>query len=81
MDVRRSRLGLFGDDPVDIINVKVSDLMYRDFLLQQEGFLPGYHMSKGNWISVLLDGTVSLETILTLIDTSFQATASAQKKH
>jgi len=24
MDVRRSRLGLFGDDPVDIINVKVT---------------------------------------------------------
>lgn len=38
MNVRRSRLGLMGDDFTDILNVKVDDLLYRDFLLQQKGY-------------------------------------------
>jgi len=80
MNVRRSRLGLMGDDFTDILNVKVDDLLYRDFLLQQKGYLPGYHFARGKWVSVLLDGTVSLENILSLIDASYRTTASAKKK-
>jgi len=56
------------------LNVKVDDLLYRDFLLQQKGYLPGYHFARGKWVSVLLDGTVPLENILPLIDASYQTT-------
>ena len=80
MDVPRERLGLPGDERVDIINVKPEDPFLADILIQQEGFFKGYHFSKGNWVSILLDGTVPQETIYGLIDDSFAATASAQKK-
>jgi predicted DNA-binding protein (MmcQ/YjbR family) len=80
MDVPRERLGLPGDERVDIINVKPEDPFLADMLIQQEGFFKGYHFSKGNWVSILLDGTVPQETIFGLIDDSFAATASAKKK-
>ncbi len=80
MDVPRGKLDLPGDGAVDVLNVKLGDLMLRDFLLQREGFLPGYHISRGNWISILLDGTVSAEEVCALIDTSYQVTASAKTR-
>ena len=80
MDVSRSKLGLPSDNTVDILNVKLGDALLCDFLVQREGFLPGYHISRGNWISILLDGTVEMSEICGLIDTSFRVTASAQTK-
>lgn len=65
---------------VNIINVRLEDMLMRDFLVQQDGFYKGYHISRGNWISVVLDGTVPYETITNLIDISFGSTASAKKK-
>lgn len=38
------------------------------------------HISRGNWISILLDGTVSFEDICKWIDESYVVTASKQKK-
>jgi predicted DNA-binding protein (MmcQ/YjbR family) len=48
-------------------------------LLHQKGYLPAYHMNKVNWISVLLDGTATLNDIYSVIDFSFAATASKKK--
>ena len=75
-----SKLGLSGDDPIDVINLKIDDLFFRDMLIREEGIFPGYHMNKLHWISVLLDGTVSEQRVYELIETSFLATASAKKK-
>ena len=59
--------------------MKIDDLMLRDILLQQEGYLPGYHMNKGSWITILLGGTVSFDEIFNMIDASFLNTASKKK--
>jgi len=75
-----SKLGLSGDDPIDMINLKIDDLFFRDMLIREEGIFPGYHMNKLHWISVLLDGTVSEQRVYELIETSFLVTASAKKK-
>ena len=80
MNVDADKLGLPGSERLDIIDVKIDDLMLRDILLQQEGFLPGYHMNKGSWMTILLDGTVSLNEICNMIDASFLDTASKKKK-
>ena len=80
MDVPRNRLGLEGDERVDIINLKLSDPMLIDFLTHEEGYLIGYHISNGNWISILLDGTVPLKDICNWIDESFANTASRQNR-
>lgn len=64
----------------DILNVKLSDAMLKDMLVQQEGFFPGYHISHGNWISILLDGTVPFEEVCRWLDESYLNTASKEKK-
>ncbi|MBR4543883.1 MAG: MmcQ/YjbR family DNA-binding protein [Lachnospiraceae bacterium] len=80
MDVPREKLGLEGDDRVDVLDVKVGDAFLRDVLLKQPGYMPGYHMNKRGWISVLLDGTVSYEDVCGMIDEGYMATASKSKR-
>ena len=80
MDVPRKNLGLPGDGRVDILNVKLDDLMLVDMLVQQAGYLRGYHLNRGNWISILLDGTVPMKEIREMLDLSYRVTASAKKK-
>lgn len=80
MNVSKRKLGDFPDEPTDILNLKLSDPLAVDFFTQQQGIFRGYHISRGNWISVLLDGSVPMETICDLIAESYTVTASAQKK-
>ena len=80
VDIPRSRLGLSGEARVDVLNVKVKDAFFADVLVQREGYFPGYHMNHRNWISVLLDGTVPFEEICGMLDDSYLATASKQRK-
>ncbi|MBR3267491.1 MAG: MmcQ/YjbR family DNA-binding protein [Oscillospiraceae bacterium] len=64
----------------DILNVKLDDLLLRDLLIREKGYYSGYHMSRGSWISVVLDGTVPFDSAARLIDVSFAVTASGKKK-
>ncbi len=80
MDVPREKLDLSGEERIDILNVKLEDPLLVNILTQQPGYLRGYHMSRGSWLSILLDGTVPFEEIKELIDMSFFATASKQRK-
>ena len=75
--IEKSRLGLSGPESVDILNVKLNDPLLVDLLSAQEGYLRGYHIRGGNWITVLLDGTVPLEDICRWLDMSFLTTASS----
>lgn len=79
MDIPKCRLG-FSDstERIDIMNVKVRKDMLGS-LLSQRGFLPGYHSSRGNWISVVLDGTVEFKQICTLLDASYDNVGSKSK--
>ena len=58
MNIGREKLGLAGEGKVDVINLKIDDMVFRDVLLQDKGIFPAYHMNKEHWITVLLDGTV-----------------------
>lgn len=78
--VEKSRLGLAGDEVTDILNVKSDDQVFHDVLIQQDGYLPGYHMNKQSWLTILLDGTVPFEEICRMIDASYSTTASVKKK-
>ena len=73
MTVSRKILKLSGDGNLDIINVKcgTDDI---GFLRDIPGILPAYHMSKANWVSIILDGTVPQKNIKLLIKTSFDLT-------
>ena len=80
MGVEKNKLGLSGSGYVDVINLKIDDMMFRDILVQKEGIIPAYHMNKEHWITVILDGTVEEDMIYDLIDASFLATASKKRK-
>ena len=79
MYLERRRLGFYEDGMVDILNVKC-DPMQAEFLRQRPGFLPGYHMNHRQWLTILLDGTVSDDQILDLLDQSYQMTATKAKQ-
>ncbi len=73
MNVDKRVLGLEAGVKADILNVKVDQLMMGSFL-REKGIFPAYHMSKSSWVSVLLDGSVSTETIEFLLGMSFHLT-------
>ena len=70
MNVEKSKLGLNGDGTVEIIDVKCDPEM-TGMIIQTYGFLPGYHMNKQHWITILLDGTVGESKILDFLDMSY----------
>lgn len=78
LEVRRDRLGMQGEELVDVLNVK-GDTVLIGSLRMQPGFLPAYHMNKENWISILLDGTAPEEQMKNLIEMSYQMTDKKRK--
>lgn len=79
MDVSPDRLGLSGDAAVDVMNVKCGTLLVGS-LLQEEGFLPAYHMNKEHWVSILLDGSVPNEKIFPLLEMSYDSVAPKRRR-
>ena len=79
MDITMDKLGLPGCAPVWVLDVKCDPLMIPA-LLRESGFCPAYHMSKTQWISVLLDGSVPMERIMPLVELSYGAVAPKGKK-
>ena len=70
MNAEKSKLGLNGDGTVEIIDVKCDPEM-TGMIIQTYGFLPGYHMNKQHWITILLDGIVGESKILDFLDMSY----------
>lgn len=73
MDVPQSKVGLNGDEIIDIINVKCEPDMVAS-LSGQKGFCRAYHMNKEHWLTVLLNGTVADEEVFSLVDQSYALT-------
>lgn len=86
MDVPAGKLATFNksdeqnDSRIDILNVKLKNPVLREILIQQPGYSRAYHIARGNWISVRLDGTVPLDEICRWLDESFLTTASKEVK-
>ena len=79
MTVEKSKLGLEGNDLVDIMDVKCDPDM-TNMIIQTYGFLPGYHMNKQHWITILLDGSVSEAKVLDFLDMSYDLIDGAGRK-
>ncbi len=80
MHVEQKKLGLSGDGGIDIVNLKC-DPALAGSLRASGAVLPAYHMNKEKWISVPLDSSVSEEQILSLLDLSYELTASSGKQY
>lgn len=73
MDVKKCKVGLEGDEMIDVLDIKCDTNMVS-FLALQKGFSPAYHMNKEHWLTVILDGTVKDDEIFSLLDTSYEMT-------
>lgn len=67
------RLGINSEESVDILDLKLEPMMIVN-LIDGKRYFPGYHMNKEHWITVLLDGSVSVAEICKLIDMSYDLT-------
>lgn len=78
MTVAKSKLGLPGNGNIEIIDLKdlPEDIEKR---IDGELFFKAYHMNKKHWYTICLDGRVSDEKIVELIDVSYRL-ASGRKK-
>lgn len=78
MTLTRDKLGLPGDEPLDVVNLKCDPALIGS-LIRDPGLFPAYHMSKTHWITAALDGTVPAQQLKALVDMSFTATAPRGK--
>lgn len=79
MNVPRCRLGLSGEEMIDILDIKCDPILAGSLRLSN-GFFPAYHMNHENWITILLDGTVTKEQIFSLLELSYELTANKRRK-
>ena len=79
MGVLPERLGLSGEQALDVMNVKCSTIMIGS-LLSTKGFLPAYHMNKNHWISIVLDNSVPDDQITPLLELSYDSVAPKRRK-
>ena len=70
LTVSRRKLGFDSDEKVEILDLRMKP---EDIEKKADGikFLPGYHMNKKHWITICLDGTVSIQEIYNLIEESY----------
>ena len=73
LKVEGNKLGLMCSQELEILDGKCEPMLI-DGLTGSSGYLPGYHMNKKYWLSVLLDGTVPIIDIYGLIDMSYSLT-------
>lgn len=79
MNISPDKIGLKGEENIDIIDVKCDPLMIGS-LLKEKGFFPAYHMNKNSWITVTLDDKADDEHISYLIDMSYDAVSPKIKR-
>lgn len=73
MDITPDKLGLDGDEKIDVLNVKVR----KEFigpLREKKGIYKAYHMDKDNWVTINLDEVKKMEEIQDLIAESYELT-------
>lgn len=80
LTVKKEKLDFKSKDVTCILNIKIDDPVYLNFLLKKDSYFKAYHMNKNNWISILLDGTVPLKDIKSLIDLSYNVVSEKKKR-
>lgn len=70
LTVSRGKLGLSSDEVVEILDLRIPP-EEMESTVDHIRFFPGYHMNKKHWLTLCLDGSVSIEEICRRIDESY----------
>jgi len=74
MNIKRSILGLEGDEMIEIIDVKCDpESVY--FFCDIYSFYSAYHINKQHWITIALDSSLTDQQIQEFIDISYELTS------
>lgn len=78
INIDKSKIDKESTGEVEIINVKLDDEKISS-LLKKKGFYPSYHMNKKNWITIILDNTLSDEEIMNYVRLSHEYSCKIKK--
>lgn len=70
LTVAKNKLGLGDIESIEIIDVRVKKEEIGS-IVDNKKYFPGYHMNKQHWVTICLDGSVSLGEIIERIDDSY----------
>ena len=73
LDSSGRNLGLSGDGEISVVNLKCDPILIGSFR-GEPGIFPAWHMNKAHWLSVALDGTASDDSLMFLLDMSYELT-------
>ena len=79
MSIDRSKLDKKLSGEVEVVNIKLDEAKIPE-LHRQKGFYPAYHMNKKNWITIVLDESVSDDALLALVDESHAFTFGKHRR-
>jgi predicted DNA-binding protein (MmcQ/YjbR family) len=71
---------LTGIEQFKSINLKCDPERAIELREEYSGILPGYHMSKKHWNTVMMDGSVPMKLIKQMIDDSYDLVVSSLPK-
>ncbi len=78
MSIKPQRLGLDGEDLIEVINVKI-DPEELNRIVDENKYFRAYHMNKKMWTTIVLDGRLPTSEILKRIDDSYNLIATKKK--
>ncbi len=62
------------------LNLKCDPELSQMWRMGFESVIPAYHMNKYHWNSVILDGSIPVETVMDMIEDSYELTKPKNKK-
>lgn len=69
--ISKAKLGLSDDGMVEILDLR-AEPEEIETIVDNKKYFRGYHMNKKHWLTICLDGTVSIEEIYNRIDKSYE---------
>ena len=63
-----------------LLNLKCDPIIAENLREQHEAVRPGYHMNKKHWNTITLDGSLSEEDIMVMIDHSYDVVVKTLPK-
>ena len=69
MTVAGNKVGLSTDNLVEIVDLRATQEVVHS-LVEKRGFAAAWHMNKKSWITLLLDGSVEMSTVVDMLDNS-----------